>query len=85
MFTTIFNIKQGDVNDTVESDNQDITLKPLDKYRKPLIVVGQSGSGKTAIMAKIAEESKKWCVCYYRNLYCSYYWLMACSLNNNLK
>ena len=56
----------GDTFDDYESDptrdirEEHITLPRIQKYKRPVIIHGMSGSGKTALMAKIAQLSKRW-------------------------
>ncbi|KAK3611249.1 hypothetical protein CHS0354_003878 [Potamilus streckersoni] len=55
----------GDLDD-MESDpsfdvkKQLIQIKNFDKYSKPIVLYGESGIGKTALMAKIMELAEQW-------------------------
>lgn len=35
-------------------------IPDMDAYHRPVVVIGKSGSGKTAMMAKLAEMSQSW-------------------------
>ena len=56
----------GDSYDDMESDpnfsmkDRLLTLPPTEAYTLPIIIHGISGSGKTALMAKVMQMSKDW-------------------------
>ena len=56
----------GDAFNDYESDptrdiqEEHITMPRIEKFKRPIIIHGMSGSGKTALMAKITQLSKRW-------------------------
>ncbi|KAL3863458.1 hypothetical protein ACJMK2_005212 [Sinanodonta woodiana] len=55
----------GDLDDMESDPSFDmkkrlIQIKKIDKYSKPIVLYGESGIGKTALMAKIMECVKQW-------------------------
>ena len=55
----IMNVEDEEVN----MDNMKqmaLEMSVIDKYTKPLIVYGVSGSGKTALLAKVAQQAAGW-------------------------
>ncbi|XP_076461539.1 uncharacterized protein LOC143294026 [Babylonia areolata] len=56
----------GDAANDFESDpsrdlqEEQVTMPPVLEHKQPVIVHGPSGSGKSALMAKVAQLSKRW-------------------------
>ena len=50
-----------DTSDPARDLKEELVAMPgIDEYKVPLVIYGASGNGKTALMAKLVQQSKKW-------------------------